>query len=398
MATLPELVELLKSAGAPPQLAHRLAAISTAEDSPGDPTVSVHDPTANDPNAISVGHFQINSDNFAWLSKTLGTPVTAGALQASVELQARAACALATQTPNGLSNWTTWQSYLKDCAGESLTPSEKHAAGAIREALRHAPDPGSSDDAPDADAPSDAASSRCEAGGSKERRTLFANPIAVVAFPVIAIGAIAAVAFVSGFVQPHVAPGALPGAPREAVPASAPHIPPAPQGGVQSPPSYAAPHAGGAPHSAGAAPAGGAPAVGAHGGPMRRGSGSRWARGQLHPPSRGPNASIASRAGRGRSSGRRSTAGCRAAGATRRCERIPACGAEAVRREHTMVGVGRACRVRGSAHRVVAQYGAAAAQRRRDAAARRRRAAATRTTAASTATGPRDDVPVFKDM
>lgn len=360
MATFSELVELLKSAGAPSMLAQQLAAISAAEDSPGSPTVTVHDPTANDPNAISVGHFQINSDNFDWLSKALGTPVNAGALQASAELQARAALTLATKTPNGLNNWSTWQSYLKGEDGKTLTPSEQHAADAIRESLRQAVWP-----------TSDAGSADASASGAGSGGGLLSNPVAVLAFPVIAIAAIAAAAFVSGFARPHTAPGSPPGAPRPVVPANAPHVPPALHGGVPYVPGYAAPPVGVSPPPVVPAPAGERPAAAVPNGP-----------GGVS------NVSLQAVPGAAQQKGRdtSTTSGEHASPAQK----------PAVATTRTtpwwvwaMLAAFAVALAAWWRHMVVE------ANRRRDA-ARRRRLAASRS--ASTSAGPRGEVPVFRDM
>ena len=393
MATFEELVELLQLVGAPPVLAYQLAAISAAEDSLGSPTVTVHDATKNDPNAVSVGHFQINSDNFAWLSKTLGTPVTAGSLQASVELQARAAFALATQTPDALRNWSTWQSYLKGEAGHALTPPEQHAADAIRQSLLKvdtgSSDAGSSDAGAAKTVAADAASSVARSGG------LLSNPVAALALPAVAVAAIAVAVFVPAYIRPHLSPGArVPGLPPPPVAAGVVSGRAAPHRSVPSVPSYAAPPVGVAPPPGGAAPAGEAPAVSVPRGAVA----APAAPGTPHPPNGGLNVPLQAVPGAAghhtvgaapvtaRQSGRETSIASPRASAKADVRASPA----------PQPSVGRTpwwvwAPLAAFAALLAAWWGhvLAAARRRRKSAA---------TTSTPTPASPRGDVPVFRDM
>ena len=133
MASLADLENLLGSLGAPAALIPKLAAIPTAEDTSGSPTAT----NTNTDGTTDVGFWQINSSNFAWLTQVLGTPVNAQTLSAPDQtLNAKAAIALATQTPNGLSNWATWNAYSDAAAGATgLTAGQQAAAQKISAAL-----------------------------------------------------------------------------------------------------------------------------------------------------------------------------------------------------------------------------------------------------------------------
>lgn len=130
MATLADLENLLTRLGAPANLVAPLAAIPTAEDTSGSLAAN-----PDSGGSTSVGWWQINSANFSWLSQYLGTPVNAQTLT-DPTLNAKAAIAIATQTPNGLNNWTTWTAYQQAKAGASgLTVAQQAAATKINSAL-----------------------------------------------------------------------------------------------------------------------------------------------------------------------------------------------------------------------------------------------------------------------
>lgn len=130
MASLADLSNLLTSVGAPTSVVAALTAIPTAEDASGSTAAN---PDSN--GTTSVGWWQINSANFAWLTQVLGTPVNAQTLT-DPTLNAKAAVALATQTPAGLNNWTTWTAYQDAAAGATnLTAAQKQAATSVSAAL-----------------------------------------------------------------------------------------------------------------------------------------------------------------------------------------------------------------------------------------------------------------------
>jgi hypothetical protein len=130
MATLADLETLLTQLGAPANLVAPLAAIPTAEDASG---ATGANPDSN--GTTSVGWWQINSANWSWLSTVLGTPVNATTLQ-NQTLNAKAAIVLASQTPLGLRNWSTWNDYVAANAGATgLTQAQQSAATSIKSAL-----------------------------------------------------------------------------------------------------------------------------------------------------------------------------------------------------------------------------------------------------------------------